>query len=284
METNGYYYFYELCKNGGFSAAAKALYVTQPAVSYAISKLEQQLGVKLIEKGAKKLTLTEYGEDLYRKISPSFDNLLQVDSYIQDWKQECLRPITIAVPEHIASILVIDKVIEFNKKYPDIKFNIISGSSKYLIDLFLDKEADILIDCTPIEFDRLKNYEKKAWSKQDFVFFCDKGCDIKSLDEKNINNYRFILPGEKSNCTSMLTEILQKSNLDINVQCYTSTTDLLIGMVKNSQYIGYAMKDEVVNNHNFKVLNTTIDLPSYEIYKIYSSHISSFVKEFIEML
>ena len=125
METNGYYYFYELCKNGGFSSAAKALYVTQPAVSYAISKLEQQLGVKLIEKGAKKLTLTEYGEDLYRKISPSFDNLLQVDSYIQDWKQECLRPITIAVPEHIASILVIDKVIEFNKKYPDIKFNII---------------------------------------------------------------------------------------------------------------------------------------------------------------
>ena len=73
METNGYYYFYELCKNGGFSAAAKALYVTQPAVSYAISKLEQQLGVKLIEKGAKKLILTEYGEDLYRN---GFDHLI----------------------------------------------------------------------------------------------------------------------------------------------------------------------------------------------------------------
>ena len=284
METNGYYYFYELCKNGGFSSAAKALYVTQPAVSYAISKLEHQLGVKLIEKGAKKLTLTEYGEDLYRKISGSFDNLLQVDSCIQDWKQECLRPITIAVPEHIASILVVDKVIEFNKKYPAVKFNIISGSSKYLIDLFLANEADILIDCTPIEFERLKSYEKKAWSKQDFVLFCDNSCNIKSLDDKNISKYKFILPSETSNCTSMLMETLQKANLEIDVQCYTSTTDLLIRMVKNSKYIGYAMKDEVVENEKFKILNTTIELPSYEIYKIYSSHVGSYIKEFIDML
>jgi len=284
MEINGYYYFYELCKNNGFSAAAKKLYVTQPAVSYAISKLESQLGVKLIEKGAKKLTLTEYGNDLYKKLRDSFDNLTQIDSYVQNWQNKNISPITIATPEHIASILIIDRIVEFNKKYPDVKFNIISGPSKYLMDLFLNNEADILIDCTPIEFNKLKNYEIKPWSKQEFVLFCDKSLDIKHLDIKNIKNFKLVLTGENTNSTKMLMEALKEFALDINIQYYASTTDLQIKLVKDSQLIGYAMKDEVLKSEDFRILETNIELPTYDIYKIYSKHTDNHIAEFIELL
>lgn len=284
MEINGYYYFYELCKHGGFSSAARALYVTQPAVSYAISKLEIQLGVQLVDKSSKKLKLTDYGIDLYKRISSSFDNLIQVEKYVKNWEHEDHRSITIAVPEHIASILIIDKIVEFNKKYPNVKFNIISGSSKYLVDVFVSGGADLLVDCMPIEFEKLMGFEKKVWANQEFVLFCDSSCGLEGLSQKNIETYKFVLPGETTNSTKMLMGILKKLAIQIDVQYYASTTDLLKSLVENSNLIGYAMKDEVEGNEKFKVLKTTIELPSYDVYKIYSKHADKVVESFIESL
>jgi len=57
--------FYEVVERGSFSAAADPLGFTQPSVSHHIGALERELGQRLINRGARPLSLTDAGELLY---------------------------------------------------------------------------------------------------------------------------------------------------------------------------------------------------------------------------
>jgi DNA-binding transcriptional LysR family regulator len=59
--------FHTVAKLGSFSAAAEALFISQPAVSKALKELEYQLNIQLIERASKgkKLTLSEGGQTLF---------------------------------------------------------------------------------------------------------------------------------------------------------------------------------------------------------------------------
>ena len=70
MEQNLNYYkiFYEVAKNGNISKAAETLYISQPAVSKSITKLEQSLNHTLFIRSKKGVKLTEEGKTLYHHL------------------------------------------------------------------------------------------------------------------------------------------------------------------------------------------------------------------------
>lgn len=61
-------YFLEVAEQMSITAAAKKLYISQPALSKHISFMEQELGVKLFERTARKITMTPAGDQLYRDL------------------------------------------------------------------------------------------------------------------------------------------------------------------------------------------------------------------------
>ena len=77
------YYFTVISETGSFTAAAKKLGISQPPLSKQIMLLEEELGVKLFERGAKKTELTEAGTYLYFKAK---DILSLMDSVSDDLK------------------------------------------------------------------------------------------------------------------------------------------------------------------------------------------------------
>jgi len=58
--------YIELINIGSFSEVAKKLSISQPAVSFQIQKLEQDLGARLVNRGQKKITLTDAGKQLLK--------------------------------------------------------------------------------------------------------------------------------------------------------------------------------------------------------------------------
>ena len=72
--------YIEVVKTGNFSEVAKKLGISQPAVSFQIQKLEQDLGVRLIDRKQKKLTLTEPGKRLLtfaQKVQDEYSGMLE---------------------------------------------------------------------------------------------------------------------------------------------------------------------------------------------------------------
>lgn len=67
-----YRVFYKIAMTGSFSKAADELYITQPAVSYAVKRLENRLGSKLFFRTYKGVKLTHEGEVLFRYIEKAY--------------------------------------------------------------------------------------------------------------------------------------------------------------------------------------------------------------------
>ena len=67
--------FYEVAKAGNISKAAKELYISQPAISKAISKLEDSLGLSLFTRSSRGVQLTSEGEILFEHAKEAFDTL-----------------------------------------------------------------------------------------------------------------------------------------------------------------------------------------------------------------
>ena len=75
QSLSSYKVFYEVAKAGNISKAAKALFISQPAISKSIVKLEEQLGVRLFVRNSRGVSLTAEGEMLLSHVSDAFDNI-----------------------------------------------------------------------------------------------------------------------------------------------------------------------------------------------------------------
>ena len=90
-------YFNEVANTSHFTAAAKNLNVSQPALSRAIKTLESELKVELFVKKGRNVTLSPYGEALYRHTKLILDELSSISSEINDLKDVTNNTVTILV-------------------------------------------------------------------------------------------------------------------------------------------------------------------------------------------
>lgn len=80
MEIRQIYYVLEIAKQKSFSGAAKALFITQPAISQQVSSLENELQIKLFQRDTHKVILTKEGErfcEYGKKVLEAVDNLTE---------------------------------------------------------------------------------------------------------------------------------------------------------------------------------------------------------------
>ena len=70
-----YKIFYEVARTGNISRAARELYISQPAISKAISKLEDSLGLSLFSRSSRGVQLTPEGQVLFEHAAEAFDAL-----------------------------------------------------------------------------------------------------------------------------------------------------------------------------------------------------------------
>ena len=76
IDLNTYKTFYAVAKYESFSKAASELYISQPAVSYSIKKLEEELNTKLFVRLNKGIKLTDAGEKLKFYVENAFNNII----------------------------------------------------------------------------------------------------------------------------------------------------------------------------------------------------------------
>ena len=106
-----------IVETGGFSKAARALGLGQPAVSKAINALEREFGVKLLNRGAR-VSLTEDGSRLYeeaRKVVDAYGSLQEASAR----KATPAGLVRVTCPNALGSIYLIPRLREFLRLYPE---------------------------------------------------------------------------------------------------------------------------------------------------------------------
>jgi aminoethylphosphonate catabolism LysR family transcriptional regulator len=125
---------------GGFSRAAEALFLTQPAISEQVRKLEQEQDVLLISRERKQITLTKQGEKLFHLTKQFFEVEQQIREYLSESSAAVEGTLRIIADSahHVTGILS-----RFRKRFPNIRVTVRTGNTGEILDELRAYNAEI---------------------------------------------------------------------------------------------------------------------------------------------
>ncbi len=145
MEQNlsQYKIFYEVAKAGNISKAAKELYISQPAISKSISKLEDSLGVSLFTRNSRGVQLTSEGELLFHHTESAFEALSRGENELKRIKDFNIGHLRIGVSNTLCKYILLPYLKGFIEKYPHVKITIESQSTTHTIAMLEQQHIDL---------------------------------------------------------------------------------------------------------------------------------------------
>lgn len=124
MIPNQLHIFNAVVKNGNFSAAARQLGVSSAAVSKAIATLEKTMTLRLFHRTTHSLTLTEDGDDLYRRTGHLVEQLEDQLRLSSDRKQTPSGRLKVNLPDSFGRMMVLPLIPAFLEQYPEIELDL----------------------------------------------------------------------------------------------------------------------------------------------------------------
>ena len=206
--------FHAVAREGGFTAASRALNISQPTLTTQVKTLEEYFGVTLFHRRGRKIEMTDTGRELYKlsrrimSLEADAQDLLNAHGGFHAGK------LTIGAvgPYHATEMLGL-----FSAKYPDVKLQVAIGNSKVTVDRLLDYSVDIAVLAHVEDDPRVLAI---PYSKHPVVVFVHKDhrfASRRSLRVKELEGERFVLREEGSTTRRAFEQALALSGVSINV-------------------------------------------------------------------
>ncbi len=203
QNLNHYKIFYTVANTKNISKAAEELYISQPAISKSISKLEQSVGCSLFVRNSRGVTLTEEGEVLYNHIQNAFDSISIGEESLKRMHNLGIGQIRIGVSTSLCKYILMPYLQEFVKINPHIKITIECNSTIETLKLLDEGKIDIGLIC---HSDDIRNLEYYSIGEIEDIFVATK---------TYLDNLVYRVSHNKVNTTLELSEkeILENANL-----------------------------------------------------------------------
>jgi len=242
-----YRIFYEVAKAENISRAAKELYISQPAISKAVSRLEESLDVILFTRNSRGVTLTPEGKMLFEHVSEAFDALRLGEQQLKRIKEFHMGQIRIGVSNTLCKYILLPYLKNFIRKNPHVKVIIESQSTvhtvtqleKGLLDLGL---IALPSNRKPLSFHPVMDIHDIFAATPEYLKNLrlreGKNCDlfatgsIMLLDNTNMTRH-------------YIDEYLNVNHIETNQLLEVTTMDLLIEFAKIGLGIGCVIREFV---------------------------------------
>jgi len=134
---NDFLAFIAVARERSFTKAAAQLGVSQSALSYTIKSLEGRLGVRLLTRTTRSVSLTEAGERLLQSVGPRFEEIETEIAAIGNWRDKPAGTVRITTVEHAAETIIWPAMLDLLPRFPDIGVEIICDYA--LSDIVADR-------------------------------------------------------------------------------------------------------------------------------------------------
>ena len=124
QNLSSYRIFYTVANTGNISKAAKELYISQPAISKSIQKLEESVGCKLFSRSSRGVVLTEEGKLLYEHVSSAFETLNLGEEKLRRSIELGVGHLKIGVSATLCKYMLLPYLKEFIRRNPHISISI----------------------------------------------------------------------------------------------------------------------------------------------------------------
>ena len=145
LQLRDLFVFFTVVQTGSMAKAAAQLGVSTPAVSELIADLEHALGVRVLERSAKGVAITHYGEALLTHARAAFDELRQGIQAIERIADPTAGELHIGASDPLMEGLVSEVMGQLLSEYPRIRIRAMPGNSGSLLRLLRERNIELLI-------------------------------------------------------------------------------------------------------------------------------------------
>jgi len=155
MNLNQLKIFYFAVKSGNLSTAAEQLFITQPAVTKGIQRLQEYYELKFIDYVGKKLVLTDAGEVLFKIAEKIFHMETHAEESIRDFQQRKRGRIRILSSESFGDYYLPEVIIPFCKAYPLVQVSMNILPTELVVENTASLNCDIGFISYPVDHEKL---------------------------------------------------------------------------------------------------------------------------------
>lgn len=239
IKLGQYKIFNEAASTLSFSLAAKHLYISQSAVSQAISTIEKELDTTLFIRQSKSVTLTREGEMLYKHINNALNIITNVENEILNLNDLKKGELVIGASDTLCLNFLPSYLVKYHSKYPSIKIKVLNRTSFQIIELLKSGQIDVGFLNMPIKDESLVIEE---CMKIHDIFVSSNKIEEK-LSNKEVSELPLILLEKNSNSRKFVDNHFAQSGILLDSKVELGAHYLLINMAKLGMGVSCVIKE-----------------------------------------
>ena len=250
--------FLAVADSGSITRASENLYISQPAVTKCIKQLEKDLDAPLFVRKHSGVELSEYGKAIYKQAKQSIKTLDSFGTIIGDVKNGLNGELKIATTTSNAGQLLAEPILQFCKKYPNIKLRIIRINEE---NMLRDADSFDFIFCDS------ESAPKTAESVFDYAvcykFVCGKGQNIKSISTSNLKDFNFVLINKTYTSRTNIDNYFRSLGTELLAKYEVDNYATAIKLVKSGLGVGIFNPDyfeNEISSGEIKIIDSSISI------------------------
>ena len=293
MEQNlsTYRIFFEVAKQGNISKAAESLYISQPAISKTIVRLEDNLNVKLFKRNSRGVSLTEEGEVLFRHVQEAIHHIEEAENALQKMKDYHIGHLDIGASTTLCRYILLPYLKKFMEEFPNIQINLKNQDSAKNIQVLEAQDIDIALVAIP---KHLSPNQKVILEQEVEDIFVASPKYIENLKALHGNNFSLfqtatvMLMDDKNVSRHYIDMYIRENQLDFKQVIALNTMDLLIDFAKIDMGISCVIRSFVekdLENGSLVQIDIAPPIPRRKIgFMYHANNCSKSLESFISFL
>lgn len=247
QSLSSYRIFYTVANTGNISKAAKELYISQPAISKSIQKLEESVGCRLFSRSSRGVVLTDEGKLLYDHVRTAFETLTLGEEKLKRSIELGVGHLKIGVSSTLCKYLLLPYLKEFIRQNPHISISISCQSTNETLKLLEDNKIDIGLIGKPaslknIRFDFLEEIEDIFVATKDYI----RNLQARGIAKDDVLSNATLMLLDKNNMTRQyIDDYLQENQIQVRDSIDISDMDLLIDFARIGVGVACVIKNFV---------------------------------------
>lgn len=247
MEFHQLQYVVEVAKHRHFTRAAEAICVAQSSLSQQITKLEEELGVKLFDRTTRAVYPTSAGREFIfhaRRILAEIEAAKQsVEAYINLTK----GTVNIGAITTLESIDFVSLITSFHKTYPGLHINIVNTGSYNLIELLHTSEINVALFSPQVNAN-LANLDLFPLAEDEFVLVTSTShrlAENKTVKLSELAAEGFIFPSPDQSIYRVYLQACHDAGFSPNVVCQSSHSETSLALVADGMGVSFFPLDTI---------------------------------------
>lgn len=261
MNLRDLQYLVALADHASFGRAAQATYVSQPTLSMQIKKLEQQLGITLIERHRKSCLLTSAGHLIVEQARDMLSAAKKIKDIAKFTCQSDAGVVKLGLIPTVGPYLLPYIVPKLTQEYPKLELHLVEAQTQLLLKKLDNGELDVAILALPIENTHLTQH---ILFEENFMLAVPSQHPLaqrKSVDNQDLEGQRLLLLEEGHCLRGQALALCQLIGAKEQLECRASSLETLRHMVAAN--VGITLLPELACRPNYANVNV-ICLPFAE--------------------